>query len=584
MKKRLQIIYLLSLIQLFYVVTIQANTEDSLRNVISNTEGAEKLKALASLTNLKLQGKDGLDHVILFEEEARKQNDEKYIGEALAVKAVIYANQYNSEKFHPAAEEAMDYLLKRKTFLLYFRLYSIVIKMYLLEGYYETAFLKISSMLEDSKKHNYVFGEICAFENMGEAYYIEKNFQKALESYREVYSLLSTNNPEQFLFRMETGLNIITSANKIGDMHLVIIYCDSVRQLVEEYDQTKTSEYETFSSSYIKNLLYANLALAYVSVGRTNEAADAMNMAIKYAEDDIMEDYLRMFNLLCSEYYYKKGEYRTALEYVEKNERLAASSTRESGGYEMLMKSKILAAMGNYEGAYKIECDYRERTDSLYQKKLSQRISELHTIHQIEKLEFQAEQQQLKDINQRLYIIGLTVIISLLACVILIVIYNLNKIKRKNRILYQRIQSQETLEEELNRKEEELNSKSTSDDKTIDDEETDQLYLYLKKIMSEEKVFTDPNLTRKNLATKLGTNERYLYETIKKHLDLGFSDYINLLRIDYAKEIMIHNLNELSLEDIAMMSGFGTRQTFHRLFRDRYGLSPSEFSKLLKNS
>ena len=582
MKKRHQIINLLSVIQLFCVVTIQANPEDSLRNVISNTEGVEKLDALANLVNLKLQGKDGLDHIILFEEEARKQNNELYIGKALAVKAIIYANQYDSEKFYPAAEEAMDYLLKRKTLLLYFRLYTIVIKMHLLDGYYETAFLKISSMLEEAKKYNYVFGEICAFNNMGETYFVEKNFQKALESYREAYSLLSTNNPEQFLFRMETGIKIIISAYKIGDMPLTILYCDSVRQLVEEYDQTRMSTNDNFSSSYIKNLLYANLALAYISVGRANEAADAMNIAIKYAEDDIMEDYLKMFYHLCSEYYYKKGEYRTALKYVEKNEGLPASIIPESA--DILMKSKILAAMGNYEDAFKIECEYRELTDSLNQKKLSQRISELHTIHQVEKLEFQAEQQQLKDINQRLYIIGLTVIVSLLACVILIVIYNLNKIKQKNRILYQRIHSQETLEEELNRKEEELNSKSTSDNKTIDDEETDQLYLYLKKIMSTEKVFTDPNLTRKNLATKLGTNERYLYETIKKHLDLGFSDYINLLRIDYAKEIMIHKLNELSLEEIAMMSGFGTRQTFHRLFRDRYGLSPSEFSKLLKKS
>ena len=580
MKKRLRIIYLLSAIQLFYVVTIQANPEDSLRNVILNTEGAEKLKALAKLVDLKLQGKDGLDQLILFEEEARRQNDESYIGRALACKAAIYANQSNSEKFYPVAEEAMDYLLKSKEILFYFRIYNIVIKMHLNDGYYETAFLKISSMLEDAKKYNYVFGEISAFENMGGAYFAEKNFQQSLESYIEAFSLLNAHHPEQILFRMETGIKIIRSAYNIGDIPLTILYCDSVRQIVEENDRTKKIN---ISTSYIKNLLYTNLAMAYITEGREKEAADAMNMAFKYAEDNIMEDYLRSFYSFCSDYYYKKGEYKTALEYIEKNEKIVAASSSLHNS-DRLMKSKVLAAMGNFEDAYKNEIEYRELTDSLNQKKMSQRVSELRTIHEVDKLEFQAEQDRLKNINQRLYIIGLTVIVSLLACVILIVIYNLNKIKQKNRILYQRIQSQETLEEELNRKEEELNSKSTSDDKTIDDEETDQLYLYLKKIMSKEKAFTDPNLTRKNLATKLGTNERYLYETIKKHLDLGFSDYINLLRIDYAKEIMIHNLNELSLEDIAMMSGFGTRQTFHRLFRDRYGLSPSEFSTLLKNS
>jgi AraC-type DNA-binding domain-containing proteins len=582
MKKRRQIIYLLSIIQIFYVVTIQANPEDSLRNVISNTEGVEKLDAISKLMVLKQQEEDGLEYVFLLEKEARKQNNEEYIGKSLSKKAVLYANQSDSEKFFPVAAEAMDYFLNKNDFRVYFRIYSIVIKMHLNDGYYETVFLKVSSMLEDAKKYNYKFGEICVYEIMGDVYYTEKHFQKSIESYQKAFFLLR-DLPEHAIYRADIGLRIANNAYNAGDMPLTILYCDSVRQIVEEFDRNKTGVMENFSTSYIKNAFYTNLALAYISAGREKEASDAMSMALKYIEDDVANSYRRIFYYLCSDYYLKKGEHKTALEYIDKYEELSTLDEIPDGDV-LLMKSKILAAMGNFENAYKVEREYRELTDSLNQKKLSQRISELHTIHEVDKLEFKAEQDRLKSINQHLFIVTLIIIVSLLACVILIVIYNLNKIKRKNRILYQRIQSQETLEEELNRKEEELNSKSTSDDKTIDDEETDQLYLYLKKIMSEEKVFTDPNLTRKNLATKLGTNERYLYETIKKHLDLGFSDYINLLRIDYAKEIMIHNLNELSLEDIAMMSGFGTRQTFHRLFRDRYGLSPSEFSKLLKNS
>ena len=582
MKQRLPIL-LLSILLLFYIIPVKANTEDSLRNIISNSEGVEKLEALADLTNLKLQGEDGIEYIIIFEEEAKKQNNEKYIGMALVSKVSLYANQGDSEKFYPAAEEAMDYLLKKNKLLSYFRLYNTLIKIYLNDGYYETAFLKISSMLEDAKKYNYKMGEIFVYENMGDAYYTEKHYQKSLESYRKVFSLLSAL-PENLLLRAEAGYRIAQNAYKAGDIPLTILYCDSASQLVEEYDRTRLPIEKNFSTSYLKIVIYANLALAYISVGREKEATDAMNIAFKYVDDDILDDFRGMFNYLCSNYYFKKGEYKTALGYIEKIEEESASGTSMPDGDVMQIKSKILAALGDYEGANKVDNEYIELTDSLNQKKLSQRVSELQTIHQVEKLEFQAEQERLRAVNQRQFNMGLMVIVLLLTCFILIVIRNLNRTKQKNRVLYQRIQSQEALELEFKRKEEALRANLLLDEKTPEDQEADQIYLCLKELMKDEKNYIDRNVTRKSIASKLGTNERYLYETITKHLGLSFAEYINILRLDYAREMISQKLNELDIADIAIMSGFGTRQTFHRLFRDRYGLSPSEFSNLIKKS
>ena len=580
--KKLYPIILLSVFLLFSVGTIQANTEDSLRNVISNTEGIEKLEAMNSLLILKQNSKDGIINAIMLEEEARKQNNELYLGKALAIKASLYASYSNSEKFFPAAEEAMAFLLKKKDFYLYFLLYNTAVKVHLNDGNFETAFLKISSMLEDAKKYDYLLGEIYVYENMGDAYYVERNFQKSLDSYRNAYSLLSVY-PEYTLLRAWLGVKVAHNAYQAGEMSLTILYCDSVRQLFEEYDRPKTGANVTLSTHFVKNGLYANLALAYISVGREEEAAVAMNMALEYAEDDLSDDYRRVFYSHCSDYYYKKGEYETAIAYIEKNEELNVATTDIPDIDVMLMKSKILTAMGDFEGANKVGWEYIELTDSLNRKKLSQRVSELQTIHQVEKLEFQAEQERLKAANQRQFIVGLTIIVFLLACVILIVIRNLNRIKRKNLVLYQRIQSHEELEQEFKRKEDALRANLLSEDKTSEDNEADNLYLRLKNLMKDEKNYIEINVTRKSIATKLGTNERYLYETITKHLGLSFAEYINLLRLDYAREMMNKNFNDMAIEDIAMMSGFGTRQTFHRLFRDRYGLSPSEYSSMLKN-
>jgi len=575
---------LFTIVLLFCVVTIQASPEDSLRNVISNTEGEEKLKALFHLMTLKYQEEDGIVYVLMLEEEARKQKNDAFLGDVLINKAILFANLGDSEKFYPAAEEAMDYLLEKKNLQVYFRLYSTVIKMYINEGYFETAFLKMSSMLEDTKKYNFLSGEIFVYENMGDAYNVDKQFHKSLESYRKAFSLMSMHALQnQLLLRAEAGFRVAQNAYDVGDMPLAILYCDSVRQLVEEYDRTKTGSAKSFSTSHLKNALYAILALAYISVGSEKEAEDAMTIALKYAEDDIVESCIILFNNCCSNYYFIKGEYKTALEYIIKNEELTASYAIPKSD-EMLIKSKILAAMGDFEGAHKVDRAYIELTDSLNRKKLAQRVSELQTIHQVEKLEFQAEQERLKAANQRLFNIGLMIIVFLLACVVFVVIRNLNRIKQKNLVLYQRIQSHEALEQEFKRKEEAFRANLLSDEKTAEEDEADKLYLRLKGLMKDEKNYIDINVTRKGIATKLGTNERYLYETITKYLGLSFAEYINVLRLDYAREMMSKKLNDLAIEDIATMSGFGTRQTFHRLFRDRYGLSPSEFSSMLKNS
>ena len=575
--------FFLPVLFLFYTITIEANPEDSLKNVIANTDGVEKLEALTSLMVLKTGEEDAVNYAFLLEQEARKQHNEGFTGTALMAKAMIYANEINSEKFSPAAEEAMAYLLKKKQYSSYFSVFSNVIKIHLNNGYYETAFLKISLMLDKAKELNSLYGEINVYECMGDAYFVEKNILKALESYKSVLSLLNMYYPEMAIYRADIGVKIADIAYTIGDIPLTLLYCDSVKQVVEEFDRTKLKDMENFPTSYIKIMLYMYYALAYISIDMEKEATDKINLAFKYNEDEIEDGYRQLFYYLCSDYYYKKGENNTALEYLEKCEELTISYDMRDGDF-MLMKSKILASMGNFEEAYKVELEHREQADSLNQKKLSQRISELHTIHRVEKLEFQTEQERLKAFNLRLFIAGLSVIILLLACVISIVIYNLNKIKQKNRVLYQRIRSQEALEVELKRKEEALHTKLLSDGKVSDDDETDLLYLRLKELMKDEKNYTDLNVTRKTLATKLGSNEKYLHETIKKHLDLSFLEYINLLRLDYAREMICQHPNKLSLEEISMMSGFGTRQTFHRLFRDRYGLSPSEFSNLLKHS
>lgn len=106
------------------------------------------------------------------------------------------------------------------------------------------------------------------------------------------------------------------------------------------------------------------------------------------------------------------------------------------------------------------------------------------------------------------------------------------------------------------------------------------LFDRLNILMEEQKVYVQSSLNRKVLASMLGTNEKYLRETIKDHLNVTVKKYIDQYRLEYAKELLLKIASEqekYTIESIAVDSGFGARSTFHVLFKKQYGLTPDQF-------
>ena len=58
-----------------------------------------------------------------------------------------------------------------------------------------------------------------------------------------------------------------------------------------------------------------------------------------------------------------------------------------------------------------------------------------------------------------------------------------------------------------------------------------------------------------------------------------FNRYINDMRLDYAAALLRKNTN-FSVEAIAIDCGIPVRQTFYRLFTEKFGLSPAEYRKM----
>ena len=109
----------------------------------------------------------------------------------------------------------------------------------------------------------------------------------------------------------------------------------------------------------------------------------------------------------------------------------------------------------------------------------------------------------------------------------------------------------------------------------------DLLYARFRELMKDPGVFTNPSINRRVLADKLGTNERYVSDTIRKHYGMSVSDYITTLRLEHAHALLSGSERSRTIEDIALDSGFKNRFTFLRNFKERYGMTPDEFRKSL---
>jgi len=102
----------------------------------------------------------------------------------------------------------------------------------------------------------------------------------------------------------------------------------------------------------------------------------------------------------------------------------------------------------------------------------------------------------------------------------------------------------------------------------------------LMEVMEGEKPYLDDSLTLSDLGAKIGLSDKRLSELLNKHLKTSFYDFINEYRVAAFKEKVIDNSNaHLTLLALAYDSGFKSKTSFNRVFKQRTGLSPSEYKK-----
>ncbi len=78
-----------------------------------------------------------------------------------------------------------------------------------------------------------------------------------------------------------------------------------------------------------------------------------------------------------------------------------------------------------------------------------------------------------------------------------------------------------------------------------------------------------------NLADVMGVSRFHLSHLFSNKLGIGFKEYLNNLRVEYAKGLL--RSTDSPISEICTESGFENQRTFNRVFRDNTGASPRDY-------
>lgn len=105
------------------------------------------------------------------------------------------------------------------------------------------------------------------------------------------------------------------------------------------------------------------------------------------------------------------------------------------------------------------------------------------------------------------------------------------------------------------------------------------------RLMKEEKLFTDSEVTVNQVAQKMGIPRQHLSEVLNVHMKSSFQDYINKCR---AEEFVVCLKNKkytnYTILGIATEVGFKSKSSFNTTFKKLYGVTPSAYRKTLVTS
>ncbi|MGC3946468.1 MAG: helix-turn-helix domain-containing protein [Chryseolinea sp.] len=126
--------------------------------------------------------------------------------------------------------------------------------------------------------------------------------------------------------------------------------------------------------------------------------------------------------------------------------------------------------------------------------------------------------------------------------------------------------------------EQELPTSTRNQKVTISPDKRDQITSGILRLMEEERLFLQSELTLQDLADSLATPSYQVTQALNDGIKKNFYDLVNGYRVEEAKRMLIDPANKNSkILTVGLEAGFNSKTTFNTVFKKFTGFTPSEF-------
>lgn len=359
-----------------------------------------------------------------------------------------------------------------------------------------------------------------------------------------------------------------------------------VEALLEKMEQTGDMQ-ETRVDMHL-GYLYSFLCEAYQLIGEEQAAASYYQkfLTTKFAQKPQGRTRADPYLLLIK--HYKQVIHNT----LERERLTPAQDTINKDYTVMLAKLKnTYSLMGDYKTALQYSDRLSNIRKELYARDKENAAMELAIAYETNEKETKIIKQEM-ELKQRNTFLGASLGIIILLILLLWISYRNSKvIKRKNKITVNQVNQLLAYKNELlaikeRDKEAELSHqeelpKSDSKTQTDPDQPIDQdSFILLEEIMHKEKLYLKSDLTREDVLKRLHMDKNRFARMIQSNTGDNYTNYIGNLRMEHSIQLM-KQYPYYNLEAIALDSGLGNVRALHRLFKNKIGMTPTEYKKAL---
>lgn len=104
------------------------------------------------------------------------------------------------------------------------------------------------------------------------------------------------------------------------------------------------------------------------------------------------------------------------------------------------------------------------------------------------------------------------------------------------------------------------------------------------ELMNTEQLFLNAELSLNDLAQKMEITPNAVSHCLNVGLGKSFNDFVNTYRIEEVKRrLQTNDVEKLTILGIAFESGFNSKATFNRVFKEMTGVSPKDYKNKVSN-